>query len=60
MKKIFVLTICLGGSLFFVASLAGQAVLQVENMKLMWMLKHYTWRVVCAWGAGLLVFWLTH
>ena len=50
----------MGGSLFFVASLAGQAVLQVENMNLMWMLKHYTWRVVCAWGAGLLVFWLTH
>ena len=50
----------MGGSLFFVATLAGQAVLQVENMKILWMLKHYTWRVLCAWMAGLLVFWLTH
>ena len=50
----------MGGSLFFISTLAGQAVLQVENMKFKWMLMHYTWRVLCAWIAGMLVFWLTH
>ena len=50
----------MGGSLLFVGTLAGQAVLQVEKMRLSWMLRHYSWRVLISWMAGLLVFWLTH
>ena len=50
----------MGGSLFFVGTLAGQAVLQVENIPFSWYFRHYAWRVIVAWGVGLLAFWLTH
>lgn len=50
----------MGGSLFFVGTLAGQAVLQVENIPFSWYVRNYAWRVIVAWGVGLLVFWLTH
>lgn len=50
----------MGGSLLFIGTLAGQAVLQVEGLKFSWYIRHYTWRVVVAWAAGLLVFWMTH
>jgi len=50
----------MGGSILFIGTLAGQAVLQVEKMHFGWMLRHYSWRVFLAWCAGLLVFWLIH
>lgn len=50
----------MGGCLLFAGTLAGQAVLQVEKMRVWWMLRHYTWRVLVAWAVGMLVFWLTH
>jgi len=50
----------MGGSLLFISSLAGQAVMQVEKMHFSWYLKNYVWRVAVAWAAGLLVFWMTH
>ena len=49
-----------GGSLMFVGSLAGQAVLEVENIRFRWYIRHYLWRALVAWLVGLLVFWLTH
>lgn len=50
----------IGGSLLFIGSLSGQAVLQVENIRLSWYCRHMIWRVTLAWAAGLAVFWLTH
>ena len=49
-----------GGSLLFVGSMAGQAVLEVERIRFKWYIRHYLWRAFVAWMAGLLVFWLTH
>ena len=50
----------MGGTLLFVGTLAGQAVLQVAKMHLSWYLKNYVWRVVVAWIAGMAVFYFTH
>ncbi len=50
----------MGGSLLFVGTLAGQAVLQIENIPFKWYIRHYAWRVIVTWFVGLLVFWLTH
>ncbi|MBO7581872.1 MAG: sodium:proton antiporter [Bacteroidaceae bacterium] len=49
-----------GGSLLFVGSMAGQAVLEVENIRFKWYIRHYLWRALVAWLVGLAVFWLTH
>lgn len=49
-----------GGSLLFVGSLAGQAVLEVESIRFKWYIRHYLWRALVAWIVGLGVFWLTH
>ena len=49
-----------GGSLLFVGSLAGQTVLEVENIRFKWYIRHYLWRALVAWLVGLGVFWLTH
>lgn len=49
-----------GGSLLFVGSMAGQAVLEVENIRFKWYIRHYLWRALVAWLIGLGVFWLTH
>lgn len=50
----------IGGSLLFVGSLAGQSVLQLERIRIIWYIRHIMWRVCIAWVAGMLVFWLTH
>jgi len=49
-----------GGSLLFVGSMAGQAVLEVESIRFKWYIRHYLWRALIAWIVGLGVFWLTH
>ena len=49
-----------GGSMLFVGSLAGQAVLEVESIRFKWYIRHYLWRALVAWIVGLGVFWLTH
>lgn len=49
-----------GGSLLFVGSMAGQAVLEVENIRFKWYIRHHLWRALVAWMVGLAVFWLTH
>ena len=49
-----------GGSLLFVGSMAGQAVLEVENIRFKWYIRHYLWRALVAWIVGMGVFWLTH
>lgn len=48
----------MGGVLFLVGTLAGPSVLQVAKMKFSWFLRNYTWRVLVAWGVGLLMFML--
>jgi hypothetical protein len=50
----------MGGATMLISSMAGQAVMQVERMRLWWILRHYTWRVFLAWAAGMFVFWLIH
>lgn len=50
----------IGGSLLFVGSLAGQSVLQLERIRIIWYVRHIMWRVFVAWAGGMLVFWLTH
>lgn len=49
-----------GGSLMFVGSLSGQAVLEVEKIRFRWYMRHYSWRALVAWFAGLVVFYFTH
>lgn len=49
-----------GGSLIFVGSMAGQAVLEVERIRFKWYIRHYLWRALVAWAVGMGVFWLTH
>lgn len=49
-----------GSSLLFVGSMAGQAVLEVENIRFKWYIRHHLWRAFVAWIVGLAVFWLTH
>lgn len=49
-----------GGSLMFVGSLSGQAVLQVEKIRFRWYMRNYFWRAMVAWLAGLVVFYFTH
>ena len=49
-----------GGSLLFIGSLTGQAVLEVEKIRFNWCLRHYLWRALLAWMVGLGVFWLIH
>ena len=49
-----------GGSLLFIGTMAGQAVLEVEKIRFKWYIRHYLWRALVAWIVGIGVFWLTH
>lgn len=49
-----------GGTLLFVGTLAGQAVLEVEKIRFRWYIRNFLWRALAAWTVGLGVFWLTH
>lgn len=49
-----------GGCLLFVGSMAGQAMLEVERIRFKWYIRHYLWRALLAWMAGLIVFWIIH
>ena len=48
----------IGGCLLYVGTLAGHAVIDIQNVRLSWYIRHVFWRVLVAWGAGMLVFWL--
>lgn len=50
----------IGGCLLFVSTLAGHAATDVEQVSLGWYVRHILWRVLLAWGVGMLVFWLCH
>ena len=50
----------IGGCLLYVGTLAGHAVVEVERIRITWYMRHMIWRVLVAWGVGMLVFWLTH
>ena len=49
-----------GGSILFIGTMAGQAVLEVEKIRFKWYIRHYVWRALVAWIVGIGVFWLTH
>lgn len=49
-----------GGCLLFIGTMTGQALLEVEQIRFKWYIRHYLWRAAVAWIAGLGVFWLTH
>lgn len=46
-----------GGAILFIGTMAGQAVLQVQHINFMWLLRHYAWKVLLAWLVGVVVFW---
>lgn len=50
----------MGSLLLYVGSLAGHAVVEVEHISLPWYFRHIFWRVLVAWGFGMIVFWLMH
>lgn len=50
----------MGGSLLYVGTLAGYAVVEVEKIRLSWYFRHISWRVLIAWVAGMAIFVLTH
>jgi len=50
----------IGGCLLYVGTLAGHAVIDIQDIKLGWYIKHVLWRVLIAWAAGMFVFWFTH
>jgi len=50
----------MGGSLLFVGTMSGHAVAEVERISLAWYIRHILPRVLLAWAAGMVVFYLTH
>lgn len=46
-----------GGAILFIGTMAGQAVLQVQHINFTWLIRHYAWKVLVAWFAGVLTFW---
>lgn len=50
----------IGGCLLYVSTLAGHAAVGVEKIRLTWYCRHILWRVLVAWGIGMVVFWLSH
>lgn len=50
----------MGGSILYVGTLAGHAVVDVETIRFTWWCRHVVWRVLVAWAVGMIVFWLTH
>ena len=50
----------IGGSALMIGSMAGHSIMQVENIRVSWFFRRFTWRVVVASIAGFLIFWLMH
>ena len=50
----------IGGSLLYVGTLAGHAIIDILNIRLSWYLRHIFWRMIISWIVGLLVFWLVN
>ena len=51
-------TSALGGTLLPVGTLAGCALMRMEEVSLKWYVRHFTGKVLLAWLIGLLVFFL--
>ena len=49
-----------GSCLIYVTTLAGHAVADTERVRLGWYMRHIAWRVLIAWGVGMVVFRLIH
>ncbi len=47
----------IGGSMLYVGTLAGHAVIDIVNIRLSWYLRHIFWRMLLAWAVGMFVFW---
>lgn len=50
----------IGGSMLYVGTLAGHAVIDTVNLRLSWYIRHVFWRMILAGAVGLLVFWLVN
>lgn len=50
----------IGGCLLYVGTLAGHAIVDLENIRLSWYMRHIVWRVFVAWIVGMAVFWLVN
>jgi Na+/H+ antiporter NhaD/arsenite permease-like protein len=50
----------LGGSLLYVGTLAGHAVVEVSKISFTWYVRNIFWRVLIAWLVGMAVFYATH
>lgn len=54
------LSSAMGGSLLMIGSLTGQQAMASESVRMMWYIRHFSWRVLIAWATAIGVFWLTH
>lgn len=52
-------TTAMGGSLLSIGSLAGYALMRMENVTLRWYVRHFAGKVLAGWLVGLAVFYLT-
>ena len=50
----------IGGSLLYVGTLAGHAIIDILNIRLSWYLRHIFWRMIISWIVGLFVFWIVN
>lgn len=51
-------TTAVGGSLLSIGSLAGYALMRMEDVTLRWYVRHFAGKVLAGWIAGLLVFYI--
>ena len=51
-------TTAMGGSLLSIGSLAGYALMRMENVSLRWYIRHFAGKVLAGWLVGMLVFYL--
>ena len=52
-------TSAMGGSLLSIGSLAGYALMRMENVTLRWYIRHFAPKVLVGWFIGLVVFYIT-
>ena len=52
-------TTAMGGSLLSIGSLAGYALMRMENVTLRWYVRHFAGKVLAGWLVGLIVFYFT-
>jgi Na+/H+ antiporter NhaD/arsenite permease-like protein len=53
--KLIAYCTAVGGSILSVGSLSGVALMKMENMRMGWFLRHFSWRVLVGWLLGMAV-----